>query len=186
MNINFTIQVHTFEKAAKIEAILKSEDIRYYADTDAKTSIRATKSINHNKFPRLTLAKMDQIVEDLKESPNLSFVVLGEKHNVHQQTVSKIARGVHPMQKKDKPIDKPADISKPEKKTAAPKTATRKVSVLRRKPITKSELAAVVNAINKKEKFGNIEIGKICGVSHQTVGRIRSGTHRLQINGSAS
>lgn len=51
---------------------------------------------------------------------------------------------------------------------------------IRRKRITKIELAAVVQCIQKNRDWDDKTVAKSAGVSQSTVSRIRAGTHSLQ------
>jgi len=95
MNINFTIQVPSFKKAASVEEMLKAQGITYAVRVDDKPSLgsgrRTVKRIGKDELAAVLLA--------IDNHPKWSLEDIAKSTGVHPQAVGKINRGIHPLQK---------------------------------------------------------------------------------------
>lgn len=98
MNIEFTIKANTFRKAADIEDFLKTNSINYTSNVDDKPSLGAGK--RGGRRHHTTRAELAAVTNELNRNPDRSWVEIAKACGVHDQTVSKIARKVHPLQRK--------------------------------------------------------------------------------------
>ena len=95
MNISFTIMAHGLEKAGKIEKALKDLGVPY----EAKEAKSVSSGNNRKSFKRTTKSELAAVLNAIAKFPDETFSSISKRVNVHEQTVSKIARGVHPLQR---------------------------------------------------------------------------------------
>lgn len=96
MNITFTIMAHGLEKAGQIEKALKELGVPY----DAKEAKSVAKANGYKRNARVTKTEVMAVTTALAAHPDMSYTAISKQCGVHDQTVSKIAKGIHPLQTK--------------------------------------------------------------------------------------
>lgn len=96
MKIIFTVEVHTFEKAAKIEATLKSEDIKFQIKMDSNSTRRSPSK--PMRRTAITKSELAVIAKKIGDSPNAPDSVIAKWCNVSAATVGRVRSGKHALQ----------------------------------------------------------------------------------------
>ena len=106
MNIQFTINVSTFKKAAGIEESLKAQGISYSARVDDKPSLGSSKRT------RVVIGKNElaAVLQCLASHVNWSHKEISKATGVSRATVGRIALGTHVLQKGNGASDISEDI----------------------------------------------------------------------------
>lgn len=96
MNITFTINVHDFDKASKIEATLKTEDIPYCVKVDDKPSTEVSKA---QRKKRISKAELLAATNCISKNPEWNDKELAKACNISRATIGRIRQGIHTLQK---------------------------------------------------------------------------------------
>lgn len=100
MNVSFTIMAHGLEKAGKIEKALKEIGVPYEAK-EAKPCSANGKRRKGSGFGKTSKAQVLAVTNELARNPDWTYTAIGKECGVHEQTVSKIANGIHPIQTRE-------------------------------------------------------------------------------------
>ena len=94
MNIEFKITAHGFEKAAKVEKMLKELGIAY--EEKVCPGVKG----GRNQKPRVMLTKqlIAAVLHAVNKHPDWTEKEIERETGVGRNTVNKIKRGVHPLQ----------------------------------------------------------------------------------------
>ena len=92
MNFLFTITAHGFEKAAKVEKMLKDLDIPF----DCKHQVGPTRA-GKRRAPRLDKADVLAIIATIDMHPDWDDKTVAKQSGTGRNTVNKIRRGIHPL-----------------------------------------------------------------------------------------
>ena len=99
MNFDFTIRAHGFEKAAALEAALKKLGIPYEV-----TQSKAASERKKVRRPKVDKIKVAAVVTCISKHPDWNDEMVGRETGISRNTVNRIRRGLHPLQKKDKKL----------------------------------------------------------------------------------
>lgn len=100
MNFDFTIRAHGFEKAAALEAALKKLGIPYEV-TQSKSAVERKTKVRRPKMDKIKVAA---VVTSISKHPDWTDEMIGRETGISRNTVNRIRRGLHPLQKKDKKL----------------------------------------------------------------------------------
>lgn len=95
MNIQFTINVHSFEKAAAVEKALKGLDFNYSTRVDDKPSLGAGK-----RSTRVVIGKdeLAAVLQCIASHPGWTHNAISKSTGVSRATVGRISTGKHVLQ----------------------------------------------------------------------------------------
>jgi len=91
MNFLFTITAHGFEKAAKVEKMLKDLDIPF----ECKHQSGPTKTKRTRKV--LGKAEVMAVITTIDMHPEWNDETVAQQSGVGRNTVNRIRRGIHPL-----------------------------------------------------------------------------------------
>lgn len=108
MNIQFTINVHSFEKAAAVEKALKGLDFNYTSRVEDKPSLGAGKT----KTRRVVIGKPElaAVLQCIASHPKWALVDIAKSTGVSRATVGRISLGTHVLQANGAASDISEDI----------------------------------------------------------------------------
>ena len=98
MNFEFHIMAHGFEKAAKLEAALKSLNIPY--ETKVAKGVANTTG---KKRKRLDKAEVAAVLVTIDSHPSWDDITVAKQSGIGRNTVNRIRRGIHPLSPKKTP-----------------------------------------------------------------------------------
>ena len=91
MNFIFAITAHGFEKAAKVEAMLKEIGVPF----NCKQQVGPTNTRSRRKV--LSKSEVLAVIATCDIHPEWTDRVIGEQAGVSENTVNRIRRGLHPL-----------------------------------------------------------------------------------------